>query len=533
MTIKPLLQPVFLLRWIYHIFFKPIFNLLPHRRRNQMMTIAHHIKTTLFYGQVIDFSSGCEVRPRIRDRILKNAASRDDLIPPWVIEEMRELAKIDPDLFPSPSYLARYHIYQPIINEGPGRIYAECLKIIGESNPQVIFIAPWLKRGGADLGTLHHIAACNKMGLQAVLITTLDAESPWLTKVPGNVPTIELGRLGKELSGAERMAVLVRLVLQTKASTIHVIQSELGWEMVKTHGKSLRAESKLVFASLYCDDYDYAGQNQGYARYYLPSALPYLSGIISDNAYYPAKLSHRFGVDSSKLHTVYFPFLKASEPRYISANRGSVLWASRITYQKKPDLLLKIAAAMPTVHFHVRGHAETWEEKQMAKKISALSNVTFTGSYEQEGLVEAGDKFSLFLYTSLTDGMPNVLLEATMAGLPIVASSVGGVPELINEETGYLVSDVGSAEAYVAAITEALNDQEERFKRWRKAVELVQKRHAQQHFLKKLTQINGYFSPEPETKQTVVNIAEKFPSTQDAIQATPITPLRHKSLADA
>ncbi|MDG1950464.1 MAG: glycosyltransferase family 4 protein, partial [bacterium] len=63
--------------------------------------------------------------------------------------------------------------------------------------------------------------------------------------------------------------------------------------------------------------------------------------------------------------------------------------------------------------------------------------------------------FDVFVNTSLYEGFPYVLLEAGSAGIPVVATSVGGVPELINDgETGYLVRM--SPESVSAGIERAL-----------------------------------------------------------------------------
>jgi glycosyltransferase involved in cell wall biosynthesis len=496
MRFKSLLKPESLLSVIFRVFVKPVLDLLPALRRNQVMTLAHHVKTTLFHGHVMDFSVNWDSMDAVDDKKnnVKASAAANTTIPAWVVDELHQLAEIEPDLFPTPQYLSQFQVYRPIIDPAPGMIYADCRRLIGDTNPDIIFIVPWLKRGGADLGTLHHINVCRRLGLSTTLITTLDTISPWLDRVPKDVPVVELGRLGRKITQAERITVLVRLVLQSPASTIHIIQSQLGWEMLKAHGKSLRAEGKSVFASLYCEDHDSRGQKQGYARYYLASTLPYLTGIICDSAYYPAELSRHFGVDRHRLHTVYFPGTAArGESEYISTEQGKVLWASRITKQKRPDLLLKIAMAMPDIQFHVRGHAEQHDEKQMESNIRELPNVIFTGSYEVGGLVEEDEQLSLFLYTSYIDGMPNVLLEATLAGLPIVASSVGGIPELINEETGYLVEDTESVSAYVSAIRKALSHPEERRKRWMRALELVRKRHSQESFFQQMVDIENYF----------------------------------------
>lgn len=524
MSFKVALKPTSFLPWIFRVFFKPTFTLLSDRRRNQMMTIAHHIKSTLFYGQVMNFSNGEQIAKMMEEtslgtmnQSLKKVIS-DKIVPPWAVEEMYQLADIEPELFPSSAYLAQFHTYRPLVNEAPGKVYAECRRLIGNDEYNIIFIVPWLKRGGADLGTLHHISACKKIGLRSILITTLAEESPWLHRVPKDVPTVELGRLGRELTEAQRMIVLVRLVLQIQAPTIHIIQSQLGWEMLKTHGKSLINTNKSVFASLYGDDLDFTGQRRGYARYYLASTLPYLRGVICDSAYYPRELNRQYGIDRNQVHTVYFPGTSTDAQKHIYSDHGNILWASRITWQKRPDLLLKIAIAMPDIHFHVKGHAESYEEKQIAKKIAQLRNVTFSGSYEIGDLVENDEQFSLFLYTSITDGMPNVLLEATTAGLPIVASAVGGVPDLISEESGYPIHNVNSVDAYVSVIRRALQHPEERRKRWNEAISMVQKRHTFESFVGKLARINGYFYQEPENLLNLGNVEDELANPEEESQ---------------
>jgi glycosyltransferase involved in cell wall biosynthesis len=504
MNIKSMLKPESVLSFIFRVFVKPALDFLPDLRRSQVMTLAHHVKTTLFYGHVMNFSDSWEAtRAEGKKDYISTTAGVNATVPAWVVDELQQLAEIEPDLYPTPQYLSQFQVYRPIIDSAPGEVYADCRRLLGNMSPDIIFIVPWLKRGGADLGTLHHINVCRRLGLNAMLITTLDTVSPWLDRVPKDVPVVELGRLGRKITQAARVNVLVRLALQSPAPTIHIIQSELGWEMLKAHGKSLRAEGKCVFASLYSDDHDPMGQKRGYARYYLASTLPYLTGIICDSVYYLAELSRCYGVDRDRTHTVYFPGTSVRKSNYISVDQGKVLWASRITQQKRPDLLLKIALAMPDIQFHVRGHSERHDEKHIESKIRQLPNIIFTGSYEVGGLVEEDDQFSLFLYTSLTDGMPNVLLEATLAGLPIVASSVGGVPELINEETGYPVADTESVDAYVSAIRKALSHPEERRKRWRRALELIRQRHTQESFFQQMVGIKNYFpgATEETTRQ--------------------------------
>ena len=75
----------------------------------------------------------------------------------------------------------------------------------------------------------------------------------------------------------------------------------------------------------------------------------------------------------------------------------------------------------------------------------------------------------LVVNPSLTEGLPNVILEAMAVGTPVVATKVGGVGELIEHgESGWLVP-AGDAAALATAIREALADREEARRRGARA----------------------------------------------------------------
>jgi glycosyltransferase involved in cell wall biosynthesis len=64
----------------------------------------------------------------------------------------------------------------------------------------------------------------------------------------------------------------------------------------------------------------------------------------------------------------------------------------------------------------------------------------------------------LMVLPSLSEGLPNVVLEAFAASKPVVASDIGGVPEVVEEGiSGYLVPP-GRAEPLARAILKMLGD---------------------------------------------------------------------------
>ena len=432
--------------------------------------------------------------PGCRTGYYGTAISRKTDLPLWAIDELKELSVIEPDLYPSQEFLERYSLYETPVQTAPGEVYGDCLQTIGSLQPDIIVLVPWLMRGGADLGALHHVRATMSLGKTVLVIATLAADSPWKDRIPEGVCFLELGLIGKALSEEHRLLVLARLVLQSPAAVVHIINSQLGWEMVKRYGKALVTSEKKLFASVYCDDVDRHNVRWSYPRFYFPSCYHFLNGIICDSVWYPLSLQRQFGVSSSKISTVYFPAVVLSGKTYRSANVPRIMWAGRLTLQKRPDLLIAVARMLPDVAFDVWGYAYGRDGKKYRQELEKLPNVQLCGSYDSFESLTTQQSYALLLYTSAWDGLPNVLLEAVACGLPVVASAVCGIPEFISEATGYPVVDWENPQAYVDAIGEALGDPKGRRERWERAFELLGERHCMDRFIAEMQLLDGYFN---------------------------------------
>jgi glycosyltransferase involved in cell wall biosynthesis len=217
---------------------------------------------------------------------------------------------------------------------------------------------------------------------------------------------------------------------------------------------------------------------------------------MCDTSWYPQDLKRQYGVSLDKVSTVYFPVHVGDTPIYRAVSEPRVLWAGRFTKQKRVDLLIEIAGLLPGVVFDVYGYAVHDYEREMEDKMRALPNIRVHGAFDSLKSVVAKNSYSLLLYTSGWDGLPITLLDATIAGLPVVASAVGGVPEFISEEAGYPVWDHNSPSAYVERINEAMADDFARRRKWEAAVALILSRHTAEHFSGQLKGVSGYLGDE-------------------------------------
>jgi glycosyltransferase involved in cell wall biosynthesis len=109
-------------------------------------------------------------------------------------------------------------------------------------------------------------------------------------------------------------------------------------------------------------------------------------------------------------------------------------WIARVTGVKNPMRALEVADALPDTHFVMAGGGDQLEQV----KAAAPANVTVIGWADAADLFGATD---IILSTSENEGMPVALIEAQLAGKPVVATDVGSVSEVIlNHETGIVTN---------------------------------------------------------------------------------------------
>jgi len=127
--------------------------------------------------------------------------------------------------------------------------------------------------------------------------------------------------------------------------------------------------------------------------------------------------------------------------------------------------------------------AQQQEMESLIQKKGLAKHVFFAG-YKQDA-ARYLPLFDIFVIPSLTEGLPIVLLEAMQAGVPVVTTMVGGVPDVLqNGELGILV-DPGSVEALVQSILQVIEHLDDAMSRAVKAKKRVLSRYSSRRMAEK------------------------------------------------
>jgi glycosyltransferase involved in cell wall biosynthesis len=116
----------------------------------------------------------------------------------------------------------------------------------------------------------------------------------------------------------------------------------------------------------------------------------------------------------------------------------------------------KVIERMPDVHFYFAGDGQY----ESLLKTNSPSNMNYLGrlsQYEIKRLLASGD---IFVHPSGFDTSSRSCLEASLMKTPIIASNIGGIPEVVtNNETGY-ICEIDDTDLWIRKIRFLLDNQE-------------------------------------------------------------------------
>jgi glycosyltransferase involved in cell wall biosynthesis len=304
---------------------------------------------------------------------------------------------------------------------------------------KLCFLAGTLEHGGAERQLFYMLQALRQAGA-TVRVLSLDRGEFWENKIQAlGIPVTWVGEPRSRWKRLLRILDAVRRdrpdVLQSQhfyanayASIVARIVRAVGIGALRSNGQMEVSES---------------GRLGGWLNLHSPA-------VIAANSRNALRYAAAHGVPASRLF--FLPNVVDTE-RFSPPEKGStapftLIAVGRLVSEKRFDRFIEIVARLRTVHrLNVRGlivgHGCPDENLRPDLERKARQSGLFPGHIEFRGVV--ADMLPLFreadvcVLTSDYEGTPNVLLEAMACGLPVVASDVGGVPEIIRHgQTGFL-----------------------------------------------------------------------------------------------
>lgn len=148
---------------------------------------------------------------------------------------------------------------------------------------------------------------------------------------------------------------------------------------------------------------------------------------------------------------------QAREMLGLSFDRMLIGTVARLDRVKRLDVLLQAMRSLRDVQTVIVGYGpERAQLEAMSEQSGLASRVRFAG--QQDNVRTWLAAMDMFVLSSDWEGMPNAVLEAMAAGLPVVATAVGGIPEAVVDGVTGLLVPPRDPTSLAEAITNLLHD---------------------------------------------------------------------------
>lgn len=307
-------------------------------------------------------------------------------------------------------------------------------------------------------GYIAHALAQGIGADEVVVISTDGSGELPKGRLPDGVRYVPFADLVGPLKGDEAQRVLVQFLRALRPEVVFNVNSRLMWDALGPYGRAMRASFRII-AGLFCNERTELGHVTGYPLTRVYRNFDVLSAIATDSHALADELRARHmltGAAAEKITVLSAP-VDASIP-VADVPKGNarpqIFWSGRFDAQKRVDLVYDIAHLRPDIDIRMWGSAVMSSDWALPEK---PANVRLMGTYARFTDLPLHEA-DAWLYTSSWDGVPSILLEVAMTGVPLVGTDVGGTAEVLQDELAIAVSAEATAQDYATALDMVLRD---------------------------------------------------------------------------
>jgi glycosyltransferase involved in cell wall biosynthesis len=192
------------------------------------------------------------------------------------------------------------------------------------------------------------------------------------------------------------------------------------------------------------------------------------TNVVSASSAGVDDLTRVFRVDPRKCHVLRYGLEDPHAESSIDDDRSEIATVGRLVGTKDHATLIRAVAELVgrrglTCRLTIIGDGPLRKElEELATELDVRGSIDFVGSVGHAEAVARMRKATVYVHPARWDNNPFAVIEAMSCGLPIVATAVGGVGEMINDGRDGVLVDAGDPSAMARVLSELLIDRDRR-----------------------------------------------------------------------
>lgn len=400
-------------------------------------------------------------------------------IPFWMSTHLREASQLEPAL----SWVANGFTHLPRWAP-PHDDYADILislvtQLHGRAS--AIVAVPWVGIGGADLVSLNYaraLAGSERYRGRVTILATHSQSRTMRELIPDDVHFVQVPPSFRDLDAGLQRRLLTQVLLLSEARLLVSVNCFDVTNALQEYGQAL-GSTMAIFLTLFAfdrigDDFPVNPITDDAQRAY----FDVIRRIITDNSHTAETLEKMLALGPAEVAVHYQPAMQEvprlrkdtrshEDVEFDMAHPFRLLWPHRMDKEKRPDVAIAIARRLRELKIpaevHIHGQLVLSDPRHRLVKAITQAGIRYHGPYSGGLQSLATQDYHALLLTSESEGLPLVLVQSMLLGLPVIASAVGGVTDLVRHgETGLLAKGPDDIDGFVDAIQSLVDSRERR-----------------------------------------------------------------------
>lgn len=355
-------------------------------------------------------------------------------------------------------------------DDGYGKVLDEAIAALGPDVKALVTV-PWVGVGGADIVSLNYARAIHRStpyaGKTRILATFL-AERTKPELIPTDIGFVQLDPswLGLEPHLQRRLIaqlfVLARPEIVVSVNSFHVTNA------LQAFHRQMRERTR-IYTTLFAFDRIGAGYpvnpiTDDAQRGFLDD----IAGTITDNTATARIIGDILALDPERVLVHRQPVMDETpslnesthaftDVDFVDTKPFRLLWPHRLDEEKSPATLVALSKALRDNG--IPAQIDVWGQQVLSSDGETLmtdledAGVVYRGPYAGGLATLPTDQYHALLLTSKSEGLPLVLVQSMLLGLPVIASDVGGVSDIVEDgKTGLLTAGPDDIDGFVRSI---------------------------------------------------------------------------------